>query len=68
MTKDRLCSLLEEGGKLYTVLRIDEINILDAARIRIRTLLAAMNQRQREKWDRKWDKGTVNAKKEGVSP
>ena len=46
VTKDRLRSLLEERGKLYTVLRIDEINNLGAARIRIRSLLAAMNQRQ----------------------
>lgn len=47
VTKDRLRTLLEERGKLYTVLRIDEINNLGAARIRIRSLLAAMNQRIR---------------------
>ena len=49
VTKDRLRALLEERGKLYTVLRIDEINNLGAARIRIRSLLAAMNQRQEKK-------------------
>ncbi len=48
VTKDRLRSLLEERGKLYTVLRIDEINNLGAARIRIRSLLAAMDQRQKK--------------------
>ena len=39
---------LESGrfNKLYTVLKIDEVNNLGAARIRIRSLLAAMNQRQ----------------------
>ena len=46
VTKDRLRALLEEGGKLYTVLRIDEISNLGAARIRIRSLLAAMDQRK----------------------
>lgn len=47
VTKDRLRSLLEERRKLYTVLRIDEINNLGAARIRIRSLLAAMDQRSK---------------------
>lgn len=36
----------ESRGKLYTVLRIDEINNLGAARIRIRSLIAAMNHRR----------------------
>lgn len=36
----------ESRGKLYNVLRIDEINNLGAARIRIRSLIAAMNQRR----------------------
>ncbi len=45
VTKDRLRLMLEERGKLYTVLRIDEINNLGAARIRLRSLIASMDQR-----------------------
>ena len=41
-----MCEILEGSNKLYTVLKIDEVNNLGAARIRIRSLLAAMNQRQ----------------------
>ena len=39
---------LENGGKLYTQLKIDEINNLGAVRIRIRSLLAAMDARAGE--------------------
>ena len=38
-------TILEKGGKLYTQLKIDEINNLGAVRIRIRSLLAAMEAR-----------------------
>ena len=46
MTTDQVCEILEGSNKLYTVLKIDEVNNLGAARIRIRSLLAAMKQRQ----------------------
>ena len=46
VTTDQVCELLEGSNKLYTVLKIDEVNNLGAARIRIRSLLAAMNQRR----------------------
>ena len=46
VTTDQVCEILEGSNKLYTVLKIDEVNNLGAARIRIRSLLAAMNQRQ----------------------
>ena len=39
---------MEASGKLYTVLKIDEVSNLGAARIRIRSLLAAMNMRARQ--------------------
>ena len=39
-------SILEDGGKLYTQLKIDDINNLGAARIRIRSLMAAMDARK----------------------
>ena len=46
VTTDQLSEILEGSGKLYTVLKIDEVNNLGAARIRIRSLLAAMNMRR----------------------
>jgi len=52
VTTDQVSEILESSNKqLYTVLKIDEVNNLGAARIRIRSLLAAMNQRR--------DKGIV---------
>ena len=38
--------ILERGGKLYTQLKIDDINNLGAVRIRIRSLMAAMDARK----------------------
>jgi hypothetical protein len=38
--------ILEEGGKLYTQIKIDEINNLGAVRIRLRSLLAAIAERK----------------------
>ena len=46
VTTDQVFEIMEKSGKLYTVLKIDEVNNLGAARIRIRSLLAAMNMRQ----------------------
>ncbi len=43
ITTDEVRSILESHGKLYTQLKIDEINNLGAAKIRLRSLLAAMN-------------------------
>ena len=37
---------MEQGGKLYTCLKIDEVNNLGAVRIRIRSLLAAVAMRR----------------------
>ncbi len=44
ITTDEVRSILEEGGKLYTQLKIDEINNLGAAKIRLRSLVAAMRK------------------------
>ncbi len=49
ITTDELREILEKHGKLYTQLKIDDINNLGAVRIRIRSLIAAMNQRKTEK-------------------
>ena len=46
VTTDQVSELLEKSNKLYTLLKIDEVNNLGAVRIRIRSLLAAMKARQ----------------------
>jgi len=43
ITTDEVRNILERGGKLYTQLKIDEINNLGAAKIRIRSLAAAID-------------------------
>ncbi len=48
VTTDQVCEILENSNKLYTVLKIDEVNNLGAVRIRIRSLLAAMKMRQEQ--------------------
>ena len=46
VTTDQVNEILEGSNKLYTLLKIDEVNNLGAARIRIRSLIAAMNMRR----------------------
>ena len=48
VTTDQVSEILEGSNKLYTVLKIDEVNNLGAARIRIRSLIAAMNMRREQ--------------------
>ncbi len=48
VTTDQVNEILESSNKLYTLLKIDEINNLGAVRIRIRSLIAAMRMRRRE--------------------
>ncbi len=48
VTSDQVSEILEQAGKLYTLLKIDEVNNLGAARIRIRSLISAMNMRRDE--------------------
>ena len=38
------CEILQEGGKLYTQLKIDEITNLGAVNIRLRSLFAALDE------------------------
>lgn len=45
VTSDQVSEILEKSNKLYTLLKIDEVNNLGAVRIRIRSLLAAMDMR-----------------------
>ena len=42
VTADQVSDIMESAGRLYTILKIDEVNNLGAARIRVRSLLAAM--------------------------
>lgn len=49
ITTDEVRELLEAGGKLYTQLKIDEISNLGAVKIRIRSLLEAVEERSRGK-------------------
>ncbi len=46
ITTDELRDILEKGGKLYTQLKIDEITNLGAVRIRLRSLMAAIDARE----------------------
>ncbi len=48
VTSDQVKEILDRYGKIYTVLKIDEINNLGAARIRIRSLIAAINERDKK--------------------
>ncbi|MCT4604793.1 MAG: 2-hydroxyacyl-CoA dehydratase [Marinisporobacter sp.] len=47
ITTDQVQEILEKYGKIYTLLKIDEINNLGAVRIRIRSLLAAIKERDK---------------------
>jgi predicted CoA-substrate-specific enzyme activase len=47
VTTDQVSEILASGGKMYTMLKIDEGNNLGAAKIRIRSLKAAMEERDR---------------------
>ena len=49
LTTDQVQEILEGSGKVYTVLKIDEVSNLGAARIRVRSLLAALRQQETEK-------------------
>ncbi len=48
VTTDQVSEILEKSGKLYTLLKIDEISNLGAVRIRIRSLLSAMKMRKKQ--------------------
>ncbi len=46
VTSDQVQEILESSGKLYTLLKIDEVSNLGAARIRMRSLVVAMDERE----------------------
>ena len=49
VTTDQVEEILSSYNKMYTLIKIDEVNNLGAVRIRIRSLLASMNKREQEK-------------------
>ncbi len=49
ITTDEVRSILEKHGKLYTQLKIDEITNLGAVRIRLRSMLGALEEREHRK-------------------
>lgn len=52
VTTDAVNDILIKAGKIYTVLKIDEVNNLGAARIRVRSLLAALRVRDKKHYHR----------------
>ncbi|MDO5382156.1 MAG: acyl-CoA dehydratase activase-related protein [Eubacteriales bacterium] len=52
VTTDAVNDILTKSGKIYTVLKIDEVNNLGAARIRVRSLIAALKVRDKKKYKR----------------
>ncbi|MBE7079358.1 MAG: 2-hydroxyglutaryl-CoA dehydratase [Clostridiales bacterium] len=44
LTTDEIRTIMESNGKLYTQIKIDEINNLGVVKIRLRSLVAAINQ------------------------
>lgn len=53
VTTDQVYEILTKNDKIYTCLKIDEVNNLGAARIRVRSLLAALRARDDAKEARK---------------
>ena len=52
VTTDQVSDILTGSDKIYTCLKIDEVNNLGAARIRVRSLLSAIRTRERMKKER----------------
>ena len=49
ITTDEMRSILEKNGKLYTQIKIDEINNLGVVKIRLRSMSAAIDEKRRRK-------------------
>ena len=52
VTTDQVEEILSSFGKMYTLIKIDEVNNLGAARIRIRSLLSAIRVREQKHIER----------------
>lgn len=53
VTTDQVNEILSNSGKIYTCLKIDEVNNLGAARIRVRSLIAAIRVKEKQHSKRK---------------
>jgi predicted nucleotide-binding protein (sugar kinase/HSP70/actin superfamily) len=47
VTTDEVQEILKAAGKIYTLIKIDEVNNLGSAKIRVRSLFAALGERRR---------------------
>ncbi|MCD7750571.1 MAG: 2-hydroxyacyl-CoA dehydratase [Lachnospiraceae bacterium] len=60
VTTDQVSDILTGSDKIYTCLKIDEVNNLGTARIRIRSLLSAIRVREQEKKQREIHSSAYN--------
>ena len=63
VTTDQVEEILTSFNKMYTLIKIDEVNNLGAVRIRIRSLLASMKKREQEKKQEIHHNGNYGIKK-----
>ena len=66
LTTDEVQEILEASGKIYTMLKVDQVSNLGAARIRIRSLMAALKE-QREELERKSAAGELHEAEPGCA-
>lgn len=48
ITTDEVRSIMEKSGRLYTQIKIDEINNLGVVKIRLRSMLAAIEESKKQ--------------------
>ncbi len=60
VTTDQVNDILSGSGKIYTCLKIDEVNNLGSAKIRIRSLLSAIEVRDRRNYKRTLNSSAYN--------
>ena len=60
VTTDQVNDILSGSDKIYTCLKIDEVNNLGAARIRIRSLLSALRVREKQAKQRTLHSSAIN--------
>ena len=60
VTTDQVNDILSGSDKIYTCLKIDEVNNLGAARIRIRSLLSAIRVREKQNKERTIRSAAIN--------
>lgn len=60
VTTDQVNDILSGSGKIYTCLKIDEVNNLGAARIRIRSLLSAIRVKEQRHQERTINSSRMN--------